>query len=308
MRGLAPKVTVCVVTYNQEQYITSCLQSIVEQKTDFDFEVIVSDDCSTDRTREFLKEFSNKYPFIQLILRDKNIGALANFVDTHQRARGRYISHIDGDDIMYQRKLQKQSDILDKMPFVAIAAHPVKVMGSRQIMGLSKLYPEIGDMYDLLRLGMYFTNGSSMYRRKDRFNSHISGPTIDFYRFIELSSCGKIFLDNEVLGEYRVHEEGISKNNKFFKQINFEYERAFSRAIELGGTEIKVEQARAHRQMKVAISFLLASDFQNFHEFISIQREKKLLCKTHRILYRLRNYKFILKLIVLIHRLKKYVD
>ena len=55
-----PKVSVCVVTYNQEKYVAQGLQSIVDQETDFDFEIIVGDDCSTDGTREILENFKEK--------------------------------------------------------------------------------------------------------------------------------------------------------------------------------------------------------------------------------------------------------
>lgn len=51
------KVSVCVVTYNQEKFIAECLQSLVEQITDFPFEIIVGEDCSTDKTREIVIEF-----------------------------------------------------------------------------------------------------------------------------------------------------------------------------------------------------------------------------------------------------------
>ena len=54
------KVSVCVVTYNQEKFIEQCLQSIVDQEANFDFEVLVADDCSTDRTREIIKIFAEK--------------------------------------------------------------------------------------------------------------------------------------------------------------------------------------------------------------------------------------------------------
>jgi len=300
-----PKVTVCVVTYNQEEYVAQCLQSIVEQKTDFEFDVLVSDDYSTDNTRKIIKEFASTYDFIKLILRSENIGALANFVDTHQRATGCYISHIDGDDFMYKHKLQKQSDILDNMPSVAIVAHPVKVVGSSQIIGSSDNYPEIGGVHELLTLGMYFTNGSTMYRLKDRFNYKNSGPTVDFYRFIELSSCGDIFLLKDILGEYRVHAEGISKNSKYFRQINDEYERAYDRAIELGTSKDKVEKARSKRQVRVAISFLLASDFKNFRKEISVKNKSDFLNLNHHILNSIKNNTLLLKVIVSLHKLRK---
>ncbi|MDZ3990440.1 hypothetical protein PspTeo4_01112 [Pseudomonas sp. Teo4] len=61
MRGPL-KVSVCIVTYNQERYIAQCLQSIVDQEVSFDFEVLVSDDASSDRTPEIISEFSRQYP------------------------------------------------------------------------------------------------------------------------------------------------------------------------------------------------------------------------------------------------------
>ena len=76
-----PKVSVCVVTYNQEKYIRQCLQSIVDQETDFDFEVIVSDDCSMDGTCAIVQEFVEKYPgMVKPIFHDRNMGALRSVV------------------------------------------------------------------------------------------------------------------------------------------------------------------------------------------------------------------------------------
>ena len=76
-----PKVSVCVVTYNQEKYIRQCLQSIVDQETNFNFEILVSDDCSTDATRTIVLEFASKYPeIVKPMFRDRNVGAVKNFV------------------------------------------------------------------------------------------------------------------------------------------------------------------------------------------------------------------------------------
>ena len=81
------KVSVCVLTYNQEKYIRQCLQSIVDQKTDFKFDLIVSDDCSTDSTRAIVQEFEERYPnIVKPILHKKNIGAYKNYFSAHQQA------------------------------------------------------------------------------------------------------------------------------------------------------------------------------------------------------------------------------
>ena len=72
MRGPL-KVSVCIVTYNQERYIAQCLQSIVDQVVGFDFEVLVSDDASSDRTPEIISEFARRYPnLIKPFLKQKS--------------------------------------------------------------------------------------------------------------------------------------------------------------------------------------------------------------------------------------------
>ena len=75
-----PKVSVAVITYNQENYIGECLQSILEQVVDFDFEIIVGDDCSTDETPSIIESFTEKYPhLIRLLCQGENTGGTKNF-------------------------------------------------------------------------------------------------------------------------------------------------------------------------------------------------------------------------------------
>ena len=75
-----PKVSVCVVTYNQENLIERCLNSILSQEVNFSIEIIVGDDGSTDRTRTIINQFKNRYPkIVKPIFHEKNIGALRNY-------------------------------------------------------------------------------------------------------------------------------------------------------------------------------------------------------------------------------------
>ncbi len=70
-----PKVSIVSICYNQEKYIRQALDSFVMQHADFDYEIVIADDCSTDKTPEIIKEYANKYPDIfKPILRKKNIG------------------------------------------------------------------------------------------------------------------------------------------------------------------------------------------------------------------------------------------
>ncbi len=112
---MSPKVTVISLSYNHAQFIGQCVESVLTQKTDFDFNFIVSDDCSSDNTPSTLQLLAAKYPGrIQLILRDKNVGGARNFLDTYAMATGEFIAIVEGDDYWTdKRKLQKQVDALE---------------------------------------------------------------------------------------------------------------------------------------------------------------------------------------------------
>lgn len=111
-------VTVICVTYNHEKYLRSCLESVIKQKTNFKFQVFVGEDCSTDSTREIVKEFEEKYPNIIIpFYRENNIGSIRNFGDLCERVDTKYVAFCDGDDYWIDyNKLQKQVDLLEANP------------------------------------------------------------------------------------------------------------------------------------------------------------------------------------------------
>ena len=92
-------VSVFMLVYNQENYITETLQSILNQKTTFPFNLVIGEDCSTDNTRNILKEFKTKFPDkIKLITSDHNVGLINNFIRTLDQWDGKYTAICDGDD------------------------------------------------------------------------------------------------------------------------------------------------------------------------------------------------------------------
>jgi glycosyltransferase involved in cell wall biosynthesis len=111
-----PLVSVCVVTYNQEQYIAQNLESILAQKTNFPFEIVVGEDVSKDRTRAICQKYAEQYPtVIRLLDTPKNLGAMQNSLRTFRESRGAYIALLEGDDYWIDdKKLQKQVDALEK--------------------------------------------------------------------------------------------------------------------------------------------------------------------------------------------------
>ena len=121
-----PLLSVSVMTYNHEPYLRQCLQSLVDQETNFPYEIVVGEDCSPDGSRAILKEFEEKYPDkIVPIYHEKNVGMCSNVFDhIFPRLRGKYIAICDGDDYWTDpHKLQKQVDYLEAHPECALTFH-----------------------------------------------------------------------------------------------------------------------------------------------------------------------------------------
>ena len=118
-----PKVSVCMVTYNQENFIAQAIECALMQKTDFDYEIVIGEDCSTDRTREVVVDYQKKHPDkIKTLLHPYNLGPVHspgknNFIKTLKICKGRYIALCEGDDYWTDPlKLQKQVDFLEANP------------------------------------------------------------------------------------------------------------------------------------------------------------------------------------------------
>lgn len=110
-----PIVSVIIITYNQEDYIVETIESILSQETTSNFELIIGDDFSLDRTRKICLDYQRTYPhIIKLLLQDKNVGLLENYKNVIQLCKGEYISQCAGDDFWSdRRKLDKQLDFLN---------------------------------------------------------------------------------------------------------------------------------------------------------------------------------------------------
>lgn len=121
------KVSICCVTFNQEDYIKDALDSFLMQKTNFKYEIIIHDDASTDNTVRILKSYKQKYPdMIKLILQKNNQYSLGKEVypNTFNIAKGKYIAICDGDDYWTdENKLQIQVDYMESNENCTLCAH-----------------------------------------------------------------------------------------------------------------------------------------------------------------------------------------
>ena len=221
MGKIEPKVTVCVMTYNQENYIRQCLQSIVDQDTDFSFEVIVSDDCSTDNTPKIIQEFAEQYPsIVKPIFHKKNLGPYRNYIYLHQQATGEYVANVDGDDFTYQGKLAAQVDILTNNEAISICGHLVdRVNKDGDLIFASHQFHSIRftefTLEDAIVKGALFAHSSYMYKRSAAsFDSFLNKEIVDYYTLTDIMLAGDAVCINSALGAYRVHSECSSLNSE----------------------------------------------------------------------------------------------
>lgn len=118
-------LSVCIRTHNQERFIREALDSVLRQKTTFAFDVIVSDDASSDGTTAILKEYQARYPSkMRLLLSETNLGGPQNLKRVIEASCAKYITCLDGDDYYTDEyKLQKQVDLLENNPEYAACFH-----------------------------------------------------------------------------------------------------------------------------------------------------------------------------------------
>lgn len=275
-----PKVSITVVNYNHGKWLAECLESIITQEVNFPFEVIIGDDASTDKISiEIIEEYAKKYPsIIKAICRPKNVGPVNNYLDVVDHACGEYIAHIDADDYMLPGKIKSQVEFLDQHPNYNIASHRMAYLTKTSNNTWKKIinndnYPMHGTIEDLIKYGTYFPHSSKMYRRSAIITRKTSKPLIDYFFHLEHSIGSKIYYSNEVLGCYRIHENGISKDNKWSLLIHEGYENAFDRALDLGIDKELVERSRCRHHQARALTSLRNKDYDTFKKFGLLKAE-----------------------------------
>lgn len=121
------KVTVYLSTYNQAEYVAQALDSILMQKTDFPFEIVAADDCSTDDTQKIILEYQARYPDkIVTFFTDPNVGGCKKLTDCIDAGlfRGEYLAYLEGDDYwLGEDRLQTLVDFLDEHPEYSRVSH-----------------------------------------------------------------------------------------------------------------------------------------------------------------------------------------
>jgi glycosyltransferase involved in cell wall biosynthesis len=237
----------------------------LEQHTDFQFDLLISDDCSIDGTRAILSRFEAKYAgVVKVVFQERNIGALKNFQFVHRKASGKYVAHVDGDDYLLPGKLGAQAKFLDEHPQCPMVAHRMHILSERGIVGCTARNPPKIDLRYLVENHPAFLNSSTM-RRKEFWVENPNGEYIDFYIYLDMLRRGYIGFLNDIYGVYR-KGIGISATLRLLDRI----EEAFDYAEEIGGRELKpiIARARSRQCFSYALNQILKRDHESARKSI----------------------------------------
>ncbi|MDR2918155.1 MAG: GNAT family N-acetyltransferase [Tannerella sp.] len=221
-------VSISCITYNHELYIRQCMEGFLMQKTDFNFEVLIHDDASTDDTANIIREYEQKYPdIIKPIYQIENQyskGIIISVTYNFPRAKGKYIALCEGDDYWTDPyKLQKQIDFLEANPDFSICFHNVKIREEENncIVDdyITRDVPDITDIYQLVE-DNYIHTPSVVFRKNEDVIKELSSSKhyiMDYVLHLLNARYGKIKKIPEDMAVYRVHVNGVwsMKDNEF---------------------------------------------------------------------------------------------
>jgi len=217
-----------MLTYNHQRFVAQAIESVMMQETNFDYELVIGEDCSTDRTSDICTSYQKKYPDkIRLLRRERNLGLVQNFVQTFYNCKGKYIATISGDDYWTSpSKLQKQANFLDNHSDYAMCFTPTMCFFEDKSRKPQYSPPpdckrDTFTIEDLLR-GNPIGACSVMFRNGlfDSFPDWFFSLRIeDWPLHILNAQHGKIGYINEAMAAYRIHPNSIYSSHSLVEKM-----------------------------------------------------------------------------------------
>ncbi len=215
-----PLVSISCLTFNQVNYVRQCLEGLVMQQTDFDYEILVHDDASTDGTQDIIREYEAKYPDkFRVIYQKENQYSKGVMIDEafqYPRVRGKYIAFCEGDDYWTDpTKLQRQVDFLESHPDYGL----VYTEYDRYIEDESKFIrscfatgytPRPLTFGEYLVMAGYIAPPTWMFRKELLPKSQISYVDGSYRLSLHLWANSNVKFFPETTAVYRVHSAGVS--------------------------------------------------------------------------------------------------
>jgi len=223
-----PLVSMCCITFNHEKFIAQALDSMLTQETDFPFEIIIRDDCSTDGTRNIIQEYTEKFPHIVTTIfetENQYSKGINPFIPAYEKAKGKYVTILEGDDYWRDKlKLQKQADFLENNSEYVLSYHNSIIVDEDDNLISEKKNPSPADYTEEAMLcgEVLILTNTVMFRKVDnvtaeQLNGVLNADTVLWHL---LGHYGKSKYQKEITNAaYRTHSGGVWSNLNEFEQF-----------------------------------------------------------------------------------------
>jgi len=210
----SPKVSVAMITYNHGKFIAQAIEGVLMQETDFQVELVIGEDCSTDDTRKIVQEYAARYPqIIRALLPAQNMGAQKNAFAVFSACRGEYIAMLEGDDYWTDSaKLSRQVDLMGSNPEMSFCFHPIiefdETLGRETVVFPAEDPRNFKDIVEELIRWNFIPSNSRLLRRSKIpvFDNHFQNLKLgDWPTSIMMSLNGKIGYLPQKMAVYRRH-------------------------------------------------------------------------------------------------------
>lgn len=283
-----PLLSVCIRSYNQERFIADAIDSVLRQETTFDFEIIISDDCSSDGTISIIEDYVKRYPEkVRFIKGTTNVGGPNNLKRVIQASSAKYITCLDGDDYyLSTNKLQKQVDFLESHAEYSACFHnTMDVNENGEKLGIFNPldFHQVHDAAEFIREKWFVPIHSAALRREliEFPNWYDTVMNDDYVIHLSVVKHAPYYYMPDVMVAYRHHSNEISVAYKDIELIN----------TQLMTILIKMKGSYPSSYEKVFDDRI--TEYQNEINFY--QREKR---QPWRKYLRLKTYKRLLKKIM----------
>jgi len=219
-----PDISVCMISYNHENFIAQAIEGVLMQNTTYDYELIIVNDCSPDNSDTIIKKIiasHEKGHLIKYHLHDKNIGMMSNFAFALNLCHGKYIALCEGDDYWSDpNKLQIQTDFLEQNKAYTLIGHNARFI--KQGKELSEIVRKVEAEFldfttsDLIKRNP-FVSSMTLFTNigLENFSKILDNFIVgDKALFTLLSFHGKTRFYSQPVGFYRKHADSVTSKNR----------------------------------------------------------------------------------------------
>ncbi len=264
MSEQAPLVSVVLRTYGHAPFIAQAIESVLIQRTDFPFELVIGEDCSTDGTREIVEAYGRSYPeVVKPVLPERNLGHGEMLRQALAATRGELIAYLDGDDYWSSTaKLARQVEFLEANPDCHDCFHDVSLVYDEAGVPSGTITPRLAEEHfgiEQILMECFVPAPAMMFRRsvfEELEREAFDSAWLDWIIHVQSATHGPLGYLPEVMACYRVHRGGMFSALDRVSQLeedDYFYARLLPRLPEQRDL---IERCLAHRKAQLAIERL----------------------------------------------------